>query len=173
LTTSIAVLNGPSLNLLGEREPHIYGTTTLAGIEQSCRERAEAEGLNVLFFRQSNYEGQIIDWIQEARGSAAGLIINPAGFTSTSIAILDSLKTFGGPIIEVHLSNIHQRESFRHHSYISYAATGVIMGLGAQGYLRAIDALATTLLPGRALRSPDGDVRSESDGRSTSSSVAR
>jgi 3-dehydroquinate dehydratase II len=149
VTTSIAVLNGPSLNLLGEREPHIYGTTTLAGIEQMCRERAKAQGLDLLFFRQSNHEGQIIDWIQEARGKAAGLMINPAGFTSTSIAILDSLKTFSGPIIEVHLSNIHQRESYRHHSYISYAATGVIMGLGAQGYVRAIDALATMLLPAK------------------------
>jgi 3-dehydroquinate dehydratase II len=143
--TPIAVLNGPSLNLLGEREPHIYGTTTLADIEQMCRMRAEAQRLALLFFRQSNHEGQIIDWIQEARGKASGLIINPAGFTSTSIAILDALKTFSGPIIEVHLSNIHQRESYRHHSYVSHAATGVIMGLGAQGYVRAIDALAMML----------------------------
>jgi len=147
LANSIAILNGPSLNLRGEREPHIYGTTTLADIEQSCRERAEEQDLEVLFFRQSNHEGQIIDWIQEARGKAAGLMINPAGFTSTSIAILDSLKTFSGPIIEVHLSNIHQRESYRHHSYVSYAATGVIMGLGAQGYVRAVDALAAMLIP--------------------------
>ncbi len=158
---SIAVLNGPSLNLLGEREPHIYGTTTLADIEQMCHKRAEAQGLDLLFFRQSNYEGQIIDWIQEARGKAAGLMINPAGFTSTSIAILDALKTFSGPIIEVHLSNIHQRESYRHHSYISYAATGVIMGLGAQGYVRAIDALATTLLPNVEQRLVHGDVALE------------
>jgi 3-dehydroquinate dehydratase-2 len=145
MTKSIAILNGPSLNLLGEREPDIYGTTTLADIEQMCRKNAEAQGLELLFFRQSNHEGQIIDWIQEARGKAAGLMINPAGFTSTSIAILDALKTFNGPIIEVHLSNIHQRESYRHHSYVSYAATGVIMGFGAQGYVRAIDALATML----------------------------
>ena len=145
MTKSIAILNGPSLNLLGEREPDIYGTTTLADIEQMCRKNAEAQGLELLFFRQSNHEGQIIDWIQEARGKAAGLMINPAGFTSTSIAILDALKTFNGPIIEVHLSNIHQRESYRHHSYVSYAATGVIMGFGAQGYARAIDALATML----------------------------
>jgi 3-dehydroquinate dehydratase II len=145
VTRSIAVLNGPSLNLLGEREPHIYGKRTLAEIESMCRERAAAQGLGILYFRQSNHEGQIIDWIQEARGRAAGLMINPAGFTSTSIATLDALKTFTGPIIEVHLSNIHQRESYRHHSYISYAATGVIMGLGAQGYVRAIDALATML----------------------------
>ncbi len=158
---SIAVLNGPSLNLLGEREPHIYGTTTLADIEQMCHKRAEAQGLDLLFFRQSNYEGQIIDWIQEARGKAAGLMINPAGFTSTSIAILDALKTFSGPILEVHLSNIHQRESYRHHSYISYAATGVIMGLGAQGYVRAIDALATTLLPNVEQRLVHGDVALE------------
>jgi 3-dehydroquinate dehydratase-2 len=145
MTKSIVILNGPSLNLLGEREPDIYGTTTLADIEQMCRKNAEAQGLELLFFRQSNHEGQIIDWIQEARGKAAGLMINPAGFTSTSIAILDALKTFNGPIIEVHLSNIHQRESYRHHSYVSYAATGVIMGFGAQGYVRAIDALATML----------------------------
>jgi 3-dehydroquinate dehydratase II len=147
VTRSIAVLNGPSLNMLGEREPHIYGTTTLVDIETMCRARAEEQQLEVLFFRQSNHEGQIIEWIQEARGRAAGLMINPAGFTSTSIAILDALKTFSGPIIEVHLSNIHQRESYRHHSYVSYAATGVIMGLGAQGYLRAIDALAIMLDP--------------------------
>jgi 3-dehydroquinate dehydratase II len=147
LTPSIAILNGPSLNLLGEREPHIYGTTTLADIEQMCRNRAAEQGMDVLYFRQSNHEGHIIDWIQEARGRAAGLMINPAGFTSTSIPILDALKTFNGPIIEVHLSNIHQRESYRHHSYVSYAATGVIMGLGAQGYVRAVDALATMLLP--------------------------
>jgi 3-dehydroquinate dehydratase II len=160
LMKSIAILNGPSLNLLGEREPHIYGTTTLADIEQMCRTHSERQGLELLFFRQSNYEGQIIDWIQEARGRAAGLMINPAGFTSTSIAILDALKTFSGPIIEVHLSNIHQRENYRHHSYISYAATGVIMGLGAQGYVRAVDALATMLVPNVKPRSL-GDVAHE------------
>jgi 3-dehydroquinate dehydratase II len=152
LANSIAILNGPSLNLLGEREPHIYGTTTLADIEHLCRERAKDQDLEVLFFRQSNHEGQIVDWVQEARGRAAGLMINPAGFTSTSIAILDALKTFSGPIIEVHLSNIHQRESYRHHSYISYAATGVIMGLGAQGYVRAVDALAVMLRPASTQR---------------------
>jgi 3-dehydroquinate dehydratase-2 len=139
---SIAVLNGPSLNLLGVREPHIYGTTTLSEIEAMCRDRAKGHDLEVLFFRQSNHEGQIIDWIQEARGKASGLIINPAGFTSTSIAILDALKTFEGPIIEVHLSNIHRREAFRHHSYVTLAATGVVMGVGAQGYCLAIEALA-------------------------------
>jgi 3-dehydroquinate dehydratase-2 len=144
------------LNLLGEREPHIYGTTTLADIERMCRAQAAELGLSLLFFRQSNHEGQIIDWIQEARGKAAGLMINPAGFTSTSIAILDALKTFDGPIIEVHLSNIHQRESYRHHSYVSYAATGVIMGLGAQGYLRALDALAAMLSPAAGRRSGAG-----------------
>jgi 3-dehydroquinate dehydratase-2 len=120
-----------------------------------CRTHAEKQGLELLFFRQSNYEGEIIDWIQEARGRAAGLMINPAGFTSTSIAILDALKTFNSPIIEVHLSNIHQRESYRHHSYISYAATGVIMGLGAQGYVRAVDALATILRTAEASHSPE------------------
>ena len=160
MSKSIAILNGPSLNLLGEREPEIYGSTTLADIERMCRARAESHGIEVLYFRQSNYEGQIIDWIQEARGKAAGLIINPAGFTSTSIAILDALKTFHGPIVEVHISNIHQRESYRHLSYISFAATGVIMGLGAQGYARAIDALAVMLRPAGTQRGL-GDVARE------------
>ena len=139
---SIAVLNGPSLNLLGEREPEIYGTTTLADIEAQCRDRATGQGLDLLYFRQSNHEGQLVDWIQEARGKASGLLINPAGFTSTSIALLDSLKTFAGPIVEVHLTNIHQRETYRHLSYVSFAATGVIAGLGPLGYLCAIDFLA-------------------------------
>jgi 3-dehydroquinate dehydratase II len=137
----IDILNGPNLNLLGVREPQIYGHQTLADIEKLCREFAAARGLEVAF-RQSNHEGQIIDWIHEARLKAAAIVINPAGFTSTSIAILDALKTFEGPIVEVHLSNIHRRESFRHHSYVSLAATGVICGLGAHGYLLALDALA-------------------------------
>ena len=145
MSRSIAILNGPSLNLLGEREPQIYGTTTLADVEEMCRAQAEGHGLDLLFFRQSNHEGELVDWIQEARGRAGGIVINPAAYTSTSIAILDALKTFEGPVIEVHLSNIHRRESFRHPSYVSLAATGIVMGLGARGYVRAIDALADLL----------------------------
>jgi 3-dehydroquinate dehydratase-2 len=140
----IDILNGPNLNLLGVREPQIYGRQTLADIEAECRRFAGGQGLEITF-RQSNHEGQIIDWIQEARASAAGLIINPAGFTSTSIAILDALKMFEGPIVEVHLSNIHRREAFRHHSYVSLAATGVICGLGAQGYTLALEAIAAMI----------------------------
>ena len=140
MSERIDILNGPNLNLLGVREPEIYGHQTLADIEQLCRRFAAGRGLEVMF-RQSNHEGQIVDWIHEARLEAAAIVINPAGFTSTSIAILDALKTFEGPIVEVHLSNIHQRESFRHHSYVSLAATGVICGLGAHGYLLALDAI--------------------------------
>jgi 3-dehydroquinate dehydratase II len=137
----IDVLNGPNLNLLGVREPEIYGHRTLADIEALCRKTGGERGLEIAF-RQSNHEGQIIDWIQEARAAAAGIVINPAGFTSTSIAILDALKMFEGPIIEVHLSNIHRREAFRHHSFVSLAATGVICGLGAHGYVLALEAIA-------------------------------
>jgi 3-dehydroquinate dehydratase II len=137
----IDVLNGPNLNLLGVREPEIYGHRTLADIEALCRKTGGERGLEIAF-RQSNHEGQIIDWIQEARAAAAGIVINPAGFTSTSIAILDALKMFEGPIIEVHLSNIHRREAFRHHSFVSLAATGVICGLGAHGYALALEAIA-------------------------------
>ena len=141
MSERIDILNGPNLNLLGVREPEIYGHQTLADIEELCRRFAAGRGLEITF-RQSNHEGQIIDWIQEARLEAAAIVINPAGFTSTSIAILDALKTFEGPIVEVHLSNIHRREAFRHHSYVSLAATGVICGLGAHGYLLALDAIA-------------------------------
>lgn len=145
MTKSIAILSGPSLNILGEREPEIYGTTTLAQIEAMCATKAAEVGATILFFRQSNHEGFLIDWIQEARGKAGGLIINPAGFTSTSIAILDALKTFDGPIIEVHLTNIHKREQFRQPSYVSLAATGVIAGLGPKSYTVAVEALAGLL----------------------------
>ncbi len=141
MSQRIDILNGPNLNLLGVREPEIYGHQTLADIGELCRRFAAERGLEILF-RQSNHEGQIIDWIHEARLGAAAIVINPAGFTSTSIALLDALKTFEGPIVEVHLSNIHQRESFRHHSYVSLAATGVICGLGAHGYRLALDAIA-------------------------------
>jgi len=147
MTQRIAILNGPNLNLLGTREPEIYGRRTLAEIEAECRRFAEARGLEIEF-RQSNHEGELIDWVQEARAQAAAIIINPAGFTTTSIALLDALKMFEGPIVEVHLSNIHRREAFRHKSYVSLAATGVICGLGARGYLLALDALAELIAKG-------------------------
>ena len=135
------VLNGPNLNLLGKREPAIYGHQTLADIEAECR-RAAAELRLDLEFRQSNAEFQLIDWIQEARERAGGLVINPAGFTTTSVAILDALLTCEFPIIEVHITNIHRREEFRQHSYVSKVASGVIAGLGTQGYVFALQRLA-------------------------------
>ena len=141
MSQRIDILNGPNLNLLGVREPEIYGHQTLADIEARCRQVAAERGFEITF-RQSNHEGQIIDWIHEARDASAAIIINPAGFTSTSIAILDALKTFEGAIVEVHLSNIHRREAYRHHSYVSLAATGVICGLGAHGYVLALEAVA-------------------------------
>jgi 3-dehydroquinate dehydratase-2 len=140
----IYILNGPNLNLLGEREPEVYGYTTLAQIEKMCAAQAAAHGLGISF-RQSNHEGEIVDQIQEARTSGSAVIINPAGYGHTSIAILDSLQTLAVPVIEVHLSNIHRRDVYRNHSYVSKAATGIVMGLGAQGYLRAIDAVAEIL----------------------------
>lgn len=141
---TILILNGPNLNMLGVREPHIYGSNTLSDIEAACAERAGELDLDI-DFRQSNHEGQLVDWIQEARGSADGIIINPAGFTHTSVAIHDAIKAAGVPTVEVHLSNIHRREEWRHHSYISLVADGVIMGLGPQGYLLALDAHARML----------------------------
>ena len=137
----IYVLNGPTLNLLGTREPEIYGYTTLPEIRNLVAERADRHGLKIVF-RQTNHEGDLIDWIQEARTKACGVILNGAAYTHTSIAIYDALKTLAKPIIEVHLSNPHAREPFRHRSYVSKAATGVIVGLGAQGYLAAVDAMA-------------------------------
>jgi 3-dehydroquinate dehydratase-2 len=141
MSRTILILNGPNLNLLGRREPAIYGRQTLAEIEADCRQRAAALDL-AIDFRQSNHEGELIDWIHEAQGKAVGIVINPGAFTHTSIAIHDALKAFAGPIIEVHLSNIHQREAFRHLSYVSLVARGVICGLGAQGYALAIEAMA-------------------------------
>lgn len=137
---TILVLNGPNLNLLGVREPEIYGTETLAEIEESCLERC-AELEMKLDFRQSNHEGELVTWIQDARGNAAGIVINAASLSHTSIAILDALKFAELPVIEVHLSNIFKREPFRHTSYVSMAADGVICGLGSQGYLLALDGL--------------------------------
>ena len=142
----IYILNGPNLNLLGHREPEVYGYTTLAQIEAMCAAQAESHGLAIVF-RQSNREGEIVDHIQEARTSASAVIINPAGYGHTSIAILDSIQALKVPVIEVHLSNIHRREAFRHNSFVSKGATGIVMGLGAQGYLRAVDAVAEILAP--------------------------
>ena len=133
----VYVLNGPNLNLLGKRQPEIYGRETLADIEKACRLLASELKLD-LAFRQSNREYEIIDWIHEARESAAGMVINPAAFTHTSVAILDALNAFEGPVIEVHLSNVHKREAFRHHSFVSMRADGVIAGFGAQGYELAL-----------------------------------
>jgi 3-dehydroquinate dehydratase-2 len=145
MAKTIYVLNGPNLNLLGTREPHIYGRSTLADVEKLCRTTAERHGI-ALVFRQSNHEGQIIDWINEARAEkAAGLIINPAGHTTTSVAILDALLTMESPVVEVHISNIHAREEFRRHSYVSRAARAVVCGFGINGYALAISGLASLL----------------------------
>jgi 3-dehydroquinate dehydratase-2 len=138
---TILVLNGPNLNLLGVREPETYGTETLADIEESCLERAAELGLRIEF-RQSNHEGQLVDWIQEAREEAAGIVINPGAYSHTSVALLDALRAADLPVIEVHITNIFRRERFRRHSYVSLAATGVITGLGSQGYLFALEAMA-------------------------------
>ena len=143
---TVLVLNGPHLDLLGAREPHIYASLTLAEVEAVCRDAAQAAGL-ALDFRQSNHEGVLVDWIQAARGTAAGIVINPGGYSHTSVAIHDALRLFEGPILEVHLSNIHQRETFRHHSYVSLVARGVICGLGAHGYALAVAAVARLLPP--------------------------
>ncbi len=137
----IFVLNGPNLNLLGKRQPAIYGHETLADVEASCRKVASGHGLD-LRFHQSNREYELIDWIHEARDVAAGIAINPGAFTHTSIAILDALNTFEGPVMEVHISNVHKREHFRHHSYVSLRADGVIAGFGVQGYELAVERLA-------------------------------
>jgi 3-dehydroquinate dehydratase II len=134
-------LNGPNLNLLGKRQPHIYGHETLADVERDCRKVATELKLE-LRFHQSNREYELIDWIHEAREIAGGLAINPAAFTHTSVAILDALTTFEPPVIEVHISNVHKREAFRHHSYVSLRADGVIAGLGTQGYELALRRLA-------------------------------
>jgi 3-dehydroquinate dehydratase II len=151
-TLPIYILNGPNLNLLGHREPEVYGTTTLPQIEKMCAAQAAAHGLSIVF-RQSNREGEIVDHLQEARTSGCAVIINPAGYGHTSIAILDSIQALKIPVIEVHLSNLAKRESYRHHSYVSKGATGIVMGLGAQGYLRAVDAIAEIIAPSSKNRS--------------------
>ena len=139
MVKSIHVLSGPNLNLLGTREPEIYGKDTLDDVRARCEARAASRGFSVVF-RQTNHEGQLIDWVQEARLSASALIINPAGYGHTSVALLDALKTLSVPIIECHLSNPAAREDFRRHTYVSLAATGIISGFGAASYELAIDA---------------------------------
>ena len=140
----IYVLNGPNLNLLGKRQPHIYGHETLADVERDCRALAAELGAEI-HFHQSNREYEIIDWIHEARETAAGIVINPAAFTHTSVAILDALNTFEGPVVEVHISNVHKREEFRHKSFVSLRADGVIAGCGTQGYLLALRRVVTAI----------------------------
>lgn len=144
---SVLVLNGPNLNLLGRREPAVYGSQTLADIEALCREEGIALGLDVVC-AQSNYEGRLIEMIHEAFGQHKGLVMNPGAFTHTSIAIMDAVRGVGLPLVEVHLSNVHAREAFRHHSYISPVALGVICGFGAQGYRFALQALMAHILKG-------------------------
>ena len=144
MTKPIFILNGPNLNLLGVREPEIYGSTTLPDVEVQCRDQAGSHGLSI-DFRQTNREYELVDWIQEARDAAGGIIINPAAYTHTSVAILDALDAFDPPVIELHISNPHKREEFRHKSYVTLAATGLICGLGVRGYPLAVDAMAALI----------------------------
>lgn len=144
MNNTLFILNGPNLNLLGRREPHIYGHETLADVEAECR-RVGSELDFQIEFRQTNAESRLIDWIHEAREAAAGIVINPAALTHTSIAVMDALAACSCPIIEVHISNIHRREEFRHFSYVSLVATGVICGLGTQGYTLALQRLERLL----------------------------
>ncbi|HEY3263225.1 MAG TPA: type II 3-dehydroquinate dehydratase [Pseudonocardiaceae bacterium] len=143
--TSILVLNGPNLNLLGTRKPEVYGSTTLADVEELCRQEAGKLGLEVTF-RQSNHEGQLIDWIHEAgaevkAGACIGAVFNPGAFTHTSVALHDAIEGASLPVIETHISNVHKREEFRHHSFISPVARGIIVGFGVHGYVLAINGL--------------------------------
>jgi 3-dehydroquinate dehydratase II len=140
----VHILNGPNLNLLGKRQPEVYGRETLADVEAACRRLAKAEKLD-LKFDQSNREYEIIDWIHAARDTAAAIIINPGAFTHTSVAILDALNAFDGIVIEVHISQVHKRESFRHHSYVSHRADAVLAGFGTQGYELALLRVARLL----------------------------
>jgi 3-dehydroquinate dehydratase-2 len=144
MTARLTILNGPNMNLLGVREPHIYGTTTLAAVEASCREFAAFAGLSVAF-HQSNHEGVLVDLVHAARQNADALIINPAGYSFTSIALFDALKTFNGPVIELHISNIHARDELHRHSLLSAAVKAVICGLGPYGYIVAMQAAAQML----------------------------
>jgi 3-dehydroquinate dehydratase-2 len=140
----IAVLNGPNVNMLGLRQPNIYGRATLDDVETLCAEAAEQAGL-AIDFRQTNGEGELVTWVQECRGRAAGIVINPGGYTTTSVALLDALLATELPVIEVHVSNIHRREVFRQQSYVSMVAVGVICGLGVRGYAMALQAMADLL----------------------------
>ena len=144
MTKTVYILNGPNLNLLGKRQPEIYGRDTLADVEAACRKLGKDFGLEIRLL-QSNHEGQIIDWIHEAREKASGIVINPGAFTHTSVAILDALNAFEGPVLEVHISNVHKREAFRHHSYVSLRAEGVIAGFGTEGYALAVRRMGTLL----------------------------
>ncbi len=144
MTKIVHIINGPNLNLLGQREPEIYGRETLADVEAQCRAVAKTHGLDLVFM-QSNAEGQIIDWIQAARGKAQAIIINPGAFTHTSIAIYDALSAYEGKVFEVHISNVHKREEFRHHSYVSKRADGIIVGCGVQGYSLAMQRAAQVI----------------------------
>ena len=140
----IVVLNGPNMNMLGLRQPQLYGASTLDDVEALCAETGEELGL-AIDFRQTNSEGELISWVQECRGRAAGIVINPAGYTTTSIALMDALLAVELPVIEVHVTNIHRREEFRQHSYVSKAAVGVICGFGINGYALALTAMADVL----------------------------
>lgn len=140
----VTLLNGPNLNLLGLRQPEIYGRETLEDVAAKVSDLGEELGLRVRAL-QSNHEGQLVDWIQESRGTAAGIIINPGAYSHTSVAILDALNAYDGPVLEIHISNIHKREAFRHHSFVSSRADGVIAGFGTEGYLLALRRMASLL----------------------------
>jgi len=144
MTHHIDILNGPNLNLLGQRQPEIYGAETLADVAARCTALAEELGVAVTH-RQSNYEGELVTWIQEARGISSGIILNAGAYSHTSVAILDALNMFEGVVIEVHISNIHKREAFRHHTYLSQRADGIIAGCGTDGYLLAMRRVASVL----------------------------
>jgi 3-dehydroquinate dehydratase-2 len=149
MASLVYILNGPNLNLLGTREPEVYGKETLADIEKACRAAAAKHGLEVVF-RQTNVEGELVNWLQEARTKAAGVLLNAGAYTHTSVAILDAIRATTMPVIEVHLSNPFAREQFRHHSFVSPAAKGLICGFGAHGYVLAIEALAGVLRSAKA-----------------------
>ncbi|MBK6468913.1 MAG: type II 3-dehydroquinate dehydratase [Rhodobacter sp.] len=140
--TQILLLNGPNLNLLGQRQPEVYGYETLADVVAACTALGRDLGLEVVA-KQSNHEGALVDYIHAAREGAAGIVINPGAYSHTSVAILDALNTFDGPVLEVHISNIHRREAFRHHSFVSSRAEGVVAGFGTEGYLMALRRMAT------------------------------
>ena len=160
MNPKIMILNGPNLNLLGARQPHIYGHDTLADIEKRLKARARSHDLGIEM-RQSNHEGELVTWIQEARTTCAGIIINPAAYTHTSVAILDALLACEFPVIELHLSNPHKREEFRHRSFVTLAARGVIAGFGAHGYELALDAMAKLVEDQRTQAKPEKGARTK------------